>query len=649
MNKKYIIIVVLIVFSASFNKMYAQEQLGVRGLAKKYYNQYQYFQAVPFYQKLVDTKKPFLEDMEQLADCYFKLKDYEAAENWYSRIIKHPKSKPENLLRYGEVLKSNLKYNEAKKFLQEYGLKSGDQSSVASVILGCDSALSWLANPSLYQLKNEMGINTKLSEFSLFSYQQKFFFTGEPDTVLFKSIYGRTGHSYLRIFTADKTNNLLSNPLIDQSIYNNGQYHIGPLASNKSGSILYVTRTTSGKKLERNEIDKIKYLTNNLELYIYKNTNGTWEEKPFIFNDVEKYSVGHATLSADEKVLYFVSNMPGGLGGTDIWFCELQPDGNWGKPQNAGKNINTINDEMFPFINGDGTLYFSSNGLPGMGGLDIFTANGNKENWSKAINLRYPLNSSADDFGYFSNGSSTQDTFSGYINSNRKGGKGGDDIYSFTYQKPKINLAVSGIITNKKTGEIIPAASVTLFSAGRVIVARQSSNNNGKFFLELDKDKDYTIVAEKPKFKSDSIALSTKGLTKSDTIAVALNMESLFEVGKVFKLNDINYDFNKDNIRLDAAKILDDLVVIMRDNATLEIELGSHTDSRGADIYNLNLSQRRAQSVVNYLVAKGISRERMIAKGYGEMQLLNNCANGIICTDAQHQENRRTEFKVLKY
>lgn len=644
MNKRYIVLVMLMVLLTSFNKAYSQEQLGLRGRAKQLYNQYQYFQAAALYQRLADSKKPFLEDLELLANCYLKLKDYELAENWFSRVVVLPKSKPENLIAYGEVLKSNLKYEEAKKVFQQYASLTGNNALVANAIAGCDSSLTWLANPTLHQLKNESLINTALAEFSVFPFQQKVFYTAEPDTVLFKSIYGRTGNPYLRIFTADlATNKELSNPKVELSKYNNGVYHIGPIMSNKAESVLYITRTTYGKTLELSELDKVKYLTNNLELYIYKNNNGTWEEQPFAYNNVEKYSIGHAALSVDEKVLYFVSNMPGSLGGTDIWYCNLQADGTWGKPQNAGPNVNTAENEMFPYISAAGNLYFSSNGWPGMGGLDIFTAKGSQQNWSKAVNLKYPLNSSGDDFSYIltNNGD-------GYLSSNRKGGKGKDDIYAFSYEQPKLILAVKGLVSDKKTGAIIPNATISLMIDGQLVEARQNSAN-GMFLFELDEEKDYTLTAQKEKFSKDAVAISTKGIKKSDTLSANLTLETLFEIGKVFTLENINYDFDKDNIRADAAKILDGLVTIMRDNPSLEIELGSHTDSRGADKYNLNLSQRRAQSVVNYLVNNGIARARMIAMGYGETQLLNACEDGVNCTDEQHQANRRTVFKVLKY
>ena len=649
MNKKYIFITLCLLLTASLNNsIKAQEQLSVRDQARKFYKEYKYFQASQLLQRLVDVKKPFLADMELLADCYRRMKNYELAENWYSRVVQQPKSKAENFFLYGEILKSNLKYSEAKAAFEQYVSHGGDSTRILAEVQGCDSSLVWLAQPTKHDLKNEEEINTPLSEFSVFPYQQGVFYAGEPDTALFKSIYGRTGNPYLRIYTANRKGTTLSTPDIDRATFNNGKYHIGPVITDKSGSVLYVTRTTTGEKVEIDEEDHIKYLTNNLELYVFKKKGEQWESSAFPYNDVEKYSVGHASLSEDGKVLYFVSDMPGGLGGTDIWYCELQNDGSWGKPQNAGAAINTAKDEMFPYAGAKGKLYFSSNGWPGMGGLDIFVANGEHQNWSKAINLRYPLNSPADDFGYIAWAGTEGET--GYLSSNRKNGKGADDIYSFTYQKPvmPIVLAVKGGVMDRSSHVVLPEATVTLYDGNNVLSSVQN-DAQGNFFFSLQKDKDYRLVAKKDKFDTDTKELTTRGLKKSDTLTVNLEIATLFEIGKIFTLQNINYDFDKDNIRPDAALILDELVAILRDNPTLEIELGSHTDSRGKDSYNMALSQRRAQSVVNYLVSKGISRSRMVPKGYGETQLLNGCDDGVPCSEEQHQANRRTVFKVLKY
>lgn len=626
----------------------AQEQPGLRDRANKLYNEFEYARAASIYLKLADVKKPRLTDLERLADCFKKMNDYEAAENWYARVVQNPESKTENLIYYGTVLKANARYAEAKKILQQYAEKSGDSKRVANEIVGCDSALVWLAKPTAHKIRNEEQVNTELSEFGVFPVGNKVFYTGEPSAAVLKSTYGRTGNPFLRIYTANRADDqTLGAQLIDKSTYNDERFHVGPVISNKAGNQLFITRTYVGKDGEVTKEDRQKFKTNNLELYIYSLSNGNWKAVAFPYNDVQKYSVGHAALSPDEKILYFVSNMPGGQGGTDIWFSEQQADGKWGQPQNAGAVINSAGNEMFPNIAADGTLYYSSNGFPGMGELDVFTSKGVKDTWSKPVNLRYPINSAGDDFAFITN-SITDNVVSGYLSSNRKGGKGDDDIYSFSNIKPKLIFALKGITINKKTGALLPATTVTLYANGRQVIAKQNSKDDGTFFFELSPNTDYTVLGQKLKFFSDSAQVTTKGLIKSDTLTATLRLEPLFEVGQIFVLENIHYDFDKANIRPDAAKILDELVRIMRDNPTLEIELGSHTDSRGPDLYNLDLSQRRAKSAVDYLVSRGISRSRMVAKGYGETKLLNRCSNGVKCSPAEHQQNRRTEFKITK-
>lgn len=634
-----------------YNSGYAQEQLSYRDRAKQKYDGYNYSEAIPMYLELVDVKKPLMADIEKLAYSYYKINDYEAAENWFSRLVSYPESSTENLVTYGLVLKSALKYKEAKKVFETYLGKTGDNKKVANDLMGCDSAIVWLASPTAHLIHNEPLVNTSLSEFSVFPFTNKIFYTGEPDAGVYKRVYGRTGNPFLRIYTADRAaNGTLSFPLIDRSVYNNADYHVGPVISNKAGNTLFVSRTYMGKKDAEVEIKgKRKFRTNNIELYIYTANHGEWEEKPFPYNNVKEYSLGHACLSNDEQTLYFTSNMPGGIGGTDIWYCEKQTDNTWGKPQNAGNGINTEGDEMFPEMGTDGILYYSSDGLPGMGGLDIFAAQGSGKHWNKPLNMHYPINSAADDFAFVNLSPPGSTAVSGYLSSNRTGGKGGDDIYSFNLEKPKIILALKGKTFDKSTGTLLPLTNVTLITSNRTVVAKQLTADPAKFFFLLDKNTEYTVLGQKVKYYSDSARISTMGITKSDTLEVNLFLKPLFVVGTKIEIRDIHYDFDKANIRADAAKILDETVRMMRDNPTLEIEMGSHTDSRGIDIYNLDLSQRRAQSVINYLASRGIARSRMTAKGYGETELLNRCKNGIKCSPAEHQANRRTEFKIIKY
>ncbi|MXV52185.1 OmpA family protein [Pedobacter sp. HMF7647] len=643
MKNRYLLAFILLIGSL---RVLAQEQLSYIQKADQYYKEYQYSKASPIYLRYAESsKKVRIKVLEKLADCYRKMNQYEKAEEWYGKLTENSKSDVRNLVLYGQVLKANGHYKEAKTAFQQYLAKTGDTKNVIADMAGCDSALVWLDNPTpVFKLRNEDAINTKLSEFSVFPVGDKIYYTGEPDSASSNLEYGWTGKSYLKIFTAKRAdNNILSEPMmVGPEINNLDKYHIGPISSNRSGDKWFITRSSGNDGLTTKESGQ-KYRTHNLGLFIYTKTDGKWQEpKAFKYNNVKKYSIGHASLSADEKVLYFVSNMPGGYGGTDIWFSQLQDDGSWGKPQNAGAQINSNGDEKFPEMAADGTLYFSSDGLPGMGGLDVFSAKGSTDKWTKPVNMQYPVNSPGDDFAFITvNG---QDN--GFVSSNRSGGMGGDDIYSFQkIDYTPVVIALEGHVYNKKTGEPLLNSLVNLSDK-----VTSKTDENGYFRFDLDKNSNYTVSGSAKGFYADSANLNTQGINKSKVMNVDLKLEPLeLAVGKKINLKNIYYDFDKTVIRHDAAKVLDELVQIMKENPTLKIELASHTDSRGVDIYNLDLSQRRAKSAVNYIISKGISSDRLKAKGYGETKLLNRCANGVKCTKADHQLNRRTEFTILEY
>lgn len=627
----------------------AQEQPSLRNRADELYNRYEYANAAKLYTKLVDTRKPRLQDLERLADSYWKMNDYESAENWYTRVVQQPNSSPENLLRYGEVLKMNGKYAEAKKQLEAYANETGNAPSVAVQIAGCDSALLWMSSPTRYRLQNEAAVNTVNAEFSAFPVGNQVYYTGEPTGESSGNTYGWTGNAFLRMYTAPiSPEGNLGAPSFADSDLNSGEFHVGPVAVDENSKTWYVTRTYTGKEGKQQKAEGRKYRTQLLELYSYQLKNGVWISEPFPYNNVKEYSVGHAALSADASILYFASDMPGGHGGTDIWYCERQADGTWGGPVNAGPTINSAGDELFPGIGPDGTLYYSTDGFAGMGGLDIFRSIGSKNQWSNPENLKYPINSASDDFAYLVYGED-ENGFRGFLASDRQGGKGNDDIYSFSFANPKIIIILKGTTSDKATGERLPAATVTLYDGERKIEARQQSSGEGTFEFVLDRNREYAVLGQKEGYHADSAKVTTLGITKSDTLEVALLLEPVFRVGQTFELENIYYDFDKYNIRPDAAMILDELVRTLRDNPTLKIELSSHTDSRGSHAYNETLSQRRAQSAVDYLVSRGIARDRMVAKGYGETQLVNRCADGVACSSAEHQANRRTEVTVLEY
>lgn len=628
----------------------SQEHPSLRDRAEELFRRYEYAAAVPLYIKLADAKRPQLKDLEHLAECYRLMNDYESAENWYARVVQHEDSDVEQLLRYGTVLKSNGKYAEAKKQLEQYAEQTGDRERVALEIAGCDSAMVWMADPTIHRLRNEAAVNTEYAEFGAFPLGEKVAYTGEPDPLMTGvGQDGRTGNSFLRVYTADRSaSNALADGVIAEGAINSGNYHVGPVASPDGGQTLYVTRTYPGKEGQETKEDQQKFRTNPLELLVYTRQGDAWQVEPFAYNNVETYSVGHAAFSSSGDTLYFASDMPGGQGGVDIWYSTRQEDGSWAEPTNAGEVINSSGDELFPNIGPDGTLYYSSDGFAGMGGLDVFRAEGGGSSWNTPQNMRFPVNSAADDFAYIINFESPEG-IAGYLSSNRRGGVGNDDIYSFTFEKPKIIIVLEGTVADRLSGGVMEDAAITLYDGDREIVAHRNSDSQGEFTFMLSRDQQYTVLGQKEGYHADSAKVTTEGIVQSDTLRVALLLDRVLEKGLTFELENFYYDFDKYNIRPDAAVILDELVRILRDNPTLKIELSSHTDSRGSDEYNMLLSQRRAESAVDYLVSRGIARDRMVAKGYGETRLVNRCANGVGCSVEEHQANRRTEVTVLDY
>ena len=372
--------------------------------------------------------------------------------------------------------------------------------------------------------------------------------------------------------------------------------------------------------------------------------------KPFPYNQPETFSVGHPALSPDGQILYFVSDMPGGYGQTDLYFSERQADGSWSKPVNAGATVNTPGKEVFPVVHQDGTLYFSSDEHLGMGGLDIFSAEGSRNTWQSVTNLHYPFNSPRDDFGLIFE----KQGRNGYLSSNRGGDAGSDDIYQVKPIEVPCHLAGTTYMrTRDRNGRYLtePVEGVTLeitlegdASAAPFIIR---SDKNGQFLFEVKANQTYLLKGSKKGFLNRTFQIMPDCRKITDTVRIEMIMER-DTPNRPIVLDNIYYDLDKHDLRPEAIKELNKVVAMLRDNPTIRIELSSHTDSRESHKYNLMLSQLRAASAVKYIISQGIDSKRVVDKGYGETMLLNRCKDGVPCSEQQHQLNRRTEFRILK-
>jgi outer membrane protein OmpA-like peptidoglycan-associated protein len=427
----------------------------------------------------------------------------------------------------------------------------------------------------------------------------------------------------------------------------NTRYHEADVAFTKDMKTVYFSRNNYFE----NKLTRDSTGTGLIHLYRAKiASTGEWVDvEPMPFNN-DQYQTGHPTLSADEKTLYFISDMPGGMGKTDIYKSNINDDGSMGIPVNLGPKINTQEREMFSFISGNDELYFSSDGrTDGMGGLDIYVSYISKNDITDPLNLGEPLNSVKDDFSFILN----YETRRGYFSSNRDGGKGDDDIYTFVQEIPIVfecNQVVKGVVIEKNTGLELPGSLVVLYDNNGVELDRTIVGEDARYHFEVTCNESFKLTGSKRTFSSDEKEFFS---TEGDDIEIQLVLdkeEFIVERGKcLIKINPIYFDFDKSNIRPDAEIELQKVIEVMKKYPELIIEGGSHTDSRGTFKYNDALSGRRAKSTVQYIIDNGIDPNKISSKGYGETRLVNACSDGAICSEEAHQLNRRTEFVVVNY
>ncbi len=499
-------------------------------------------------------------------------------------------------------------------------------------------------HPGEYTIKN-LDINTENSDFgTAFLGKDRIIFAAPSEEVkIVKKTWKENGQQFLDIYTGIITND---RQVIDKKRMPgdvNTKYHEAGVAISKDLKTVYYTANNFYQK---------KYLTdssgvNNLQIFRASlDIEGKWTLKEKLpFNHIE-YSVGHPALNHDDTKLYFVSDMSGGYGGTDIYVVDINEDGSFGEHRNLGSKINSDGKEMFPYIGKDNILYFSSDGHGGHGKLDIFASQIYDNTVSAPLNLEAPINSEDDDFAFIIDDVKDR----GFFSSNRKEGKGDDDIYSFL-ALPGLYIhctqAITGIVKSESTGEILPGATVELRSQlGEVIETTIANQADATYILNNALcDSTYVVVGMHKGYLNDEQTVNTVNDTGVDALALNLNLLDQFVSNKV-NINTIYFDFDKFNIRKDAAKELDKVVQVMNEYPELKIEAGSHTDSRGDAAYNQILSERRAKSTVDYIVSKGIDASRITYHGYGDTQLVNKCAKGVKCSREEHQLNRRTEFKI---
>ncbi len=625
--------------------------------ADKLYNNYQFALALEQYEQAVTKRTPDVQTAQRIADAYRLTRRSQEAETWYAKVVTMPGRQSQNLYYHAEALRSNGKFEEAKKQYMSWGEEMPDMAAQAQQkIQACDKATEWMNKLPVAEVTAAKGLNAAgFSDFSPASFEQGIVFSSDRGAGAKADVFGWTGRPYLKLYKAERSadGNFSAPSLLAEDV--NAPYHNATASAAEGGQELYFTRTQLVKNKAYKNTDPTSWVEQNkqeqeyvsrLEIYSAQKQGDSWTNvQPFAFNKIEEYSVGHPALSPDGKTMYFVSDMPGGEGATDIYYTTRQADGNWGRPVNAGSTVNTAGSESFPYVDQNGKLFFASDGHVGFGGLDIFAAEGQHGAWTDVKNLGYPINTPKNDYGIMFDSVNT----SGLLSSNRDAADGTDNIYQFRLLQEAVVIAVTTLERkqNQQKRNIeapLPQARVVATQQNQADSTVFVTDVNGKYFLDSRKGNTYSFQGTKDGFLNQSVDLEVP-VTAGDTVQVALLFDKS-DKGIAIVLEKIYYDLDKWEIRPDAARELDKLVKVLKANPSIKIEMSSHTDSREGFQYNQVLSERRAQAAVDYLVSKGIKADRLTAKGYGKTRLVNHCKDGVSCSEKEHQLNRRTEFKI---
>jgi outer membrane protein OmpA-like peptidoglycan-associated protein/tetratricopeptide (TPR) repeat protein len=636
--KNYILLCLTIVNVFSFDSYAQQSKINA---ADKKYNSYAYIDAIKTYEK-VASKGYKSEDMfKKLGNAYYFNSDFEGAAKWYGELFAMSTDvEPEYYYRYAQSLKSTGDTNKANKLLDEFNAKNKTDNR-AKLYEGDKSYLDQIkANSGRYNIENA-GINSKYSDYGTFVHDHKVYFASARDTGNFsKRKHKWTGEYFTNLYFADVDSAKVKKFKTDL----NTKFHESSPAFTKDGKTVYFTRNNyiDGKKGKDEEKATL--------IKIYKATleNGKWTKiAPLPFSS-DNYSTAHPALSPDEKTLYFASDMPGTIGQSDLYKVAIKENGDFGIPENLGKSINTEGKETFPYVTDENEIYFASDGHPGLGGLDVFAGRIQKDGTIGDIqNLGADINSPKDDFAYVIDPVSRE----GYFSSNKEGGQGSDDIYKFLETKAlRCIQELNGTITDTETGVILPGAKVTLYE-NMTILNTTFADVNGLYKFPVDCGKTYNVRAEKEDYATKEVSITIGKLSGKTSLPITLDPNTCKvtvgdDLGKCFKIKMIYFDLDKSNIRQEAAIDLEKILVVLNENPSMKLDIRSHTDSRASFKYNDALSDRRAKSTIEWLIKNGVKADRLTGKGYGETQLVNKCADGVPCSEAEHQENRRSEFII---
>lgn len=602
--------------------------------ADKYFNRLEFVKAAEKYLDLALDGNGDAYVYGQLAECYYNVFNTVEAERWYEKALETSEN-PEMIYKYSQMLKANGKYDISNQMMDKF----------ASMRPGDDRATAYKRNPDYLPKILEKGkkfnvqnldINSEVSDFGGIVKNGKLYLTSARNST--RKNYGWNQEPFLDIyeFTISEDGSYIGESLLGKNI--NTKYHEGVVSFSTDGKTMYFSRESYYDDLYlKDSLSRNKQSV--LNLYYSSLLSDGWSEAtPVAFNS-ENYSVKNPAVSADGKTLYFASDMPNGYGNFDIYKAPINEDGSVGEPMNLGQKVNTEGQEMFPYSSSNGSLYFSSDGHLGLGGMDVFYTKEIDGKMAPIRNVGVPVNSNADDFAFIIDEESEE----GFVSSNREGGKGSDDVYAVKKLQPICDVLVAASVTDAETGSPLKGASVALKDMEGNLLSTKATDANGvaEFIIECDTDTVMEVILD----GYESAQMEVEGTNEEEvSVNVAMNkIEEIIEDNKVV-LEPIYFDFDKSNITAPAAFELDKLVQIMNKYPEMVIKVESHTDIRGNDTYNQLLSDRRARTTVQYVISKGIDEARISGEGKGESELKVDCGSG--CTDEEHQMNRRSEFII---
>ena len=631
--KKIISIFIITLLSSSI--LTAQSNETKR--ADKHFNKYEFVEAAVDYLKIVNDEKADTYVYGQLAECYYNVFNTVEAEKWYAKALE-TSTDPEMVYNYSQMLKANGKYDESNAQLDVFAtMRPADHRAIA-FRENPNYLPKILEKGKKFNIQN-LSINSEVSDFGGTLKNGKLYITSARNNN--RKTYGWNEEPFLDIYTANVTadGELQTPSIIEENI--NTKYHEGIVSFSPDGNTMYFSRESYyEKKYERDSLTKYKISV--LNLYKSINQEGQWSEAEALSLNGDNYSVKNPSVSPDGKTLYFASDKSGGFGNFDIYSAPIDQNGSVGEATNMGQKLNTEGQEMFPFISSNNTLYFSSNGHLGLGGLDVFFAKIIDGKIGPVRNIGIPVNGNADDFAFSFNDEKEE----GFVSSNRlvDGEDMSDDIYAIKRLQPICDVLVTVTVRDSKSGEILEGAVVSIQDSEGNIFGTKTSNAEGIVEYIIECDIDSKLVGSKIDYESGATLL---GGTSEEEVSAELLISPIDEIilaNKVI-LNPIYFDFDKSNITAQAAFELDKLVQLMTKYKSIKISAESHTDSRGSNSYNLSLSERRALSTAQYVISKGVDASRITGTGKGETMPSTDCGGS--CNEEEHQLNRRSEFLIL--